>query len=206
MAMPANIGRLDQFEEGKSLGGDGGEVEIIPHTAAAPTMTSKSRTRARSRHGFEPVSAKIKPVSGGSLTQIPDIEHSAGRDTSRGSGAFRMRVPTFSPETRLLNAKLRKCRLFLECRALPARDRVGWLCSQDSNLGMAEFKLPSRVCERGLSNDGAISVVNARISAQIGLPRLSKKSHKVTKYGRSPMTGKRGFAAPLAVRLSTGSH
>jgi hypothetical protein len=32
-----------------------------------------------------------------------------------------------------------------------------WLGRQDSNLGMAELKLPSRVCERKLSNDGAIS-------------------------------------------------
>jgi hypothetical protein len=41
MAMPANIGRLDQFEEGKSLGGYAGEVETIPHTAVATAMTSR---------------------------------------------------------------------------------------------------------------------------------------------------------------------
>jgi hypothetical protein len=39
-----------------------------------------------------------------------------------------------------------------------------WLGCRDSNPGMAELELPSRVCERGLSNDGAISAMRTHLS------------------------------------------
>jgi hypothetical protein len=57
---------------------------------------------------------EAKPVSGRSLTQISDIENSASRDTPWDSRAFGEWRPTFSPETRLLTANLRKCRHFAE--------------------------------------------------------------------------------------------
>jgi hypothetical protein len=41
MAMPANSGGLDQFEEGKSTGGHAGEAEAILQLAASSPMTSR---------------------------------------------------------------------------------------------------------------------------------------------------------------------
>jgi hypothetical protein len=41
MAMSADGDGLDQFEEGKSVGGHAGEVEAIPYTAVAPSMITE---------------------------------------------------------------------------------------------------------------------------------------------------------------------
>jgi hypothetical protein len=41
MAMSANGGWLDQFEEGNTAGGRAGDVEAIPYPAVSPAMTSR---------------------------------------------------------------------------------------------------------------------------------------------------------------------
>jgi hypothetical protein len=41
MAMSADGDGLDQFEEGKSVGGHAGKVEAIPYTAVAPSMITE---------------------------------------------------------------------------------------------------------------------------------------------------------------------
>ena len=95
-------------------------------------MESKSGGSVKGR-GFEPVSAPTQPVSGRSRSQISDIENSSSRDSSRNSRPSVRDALDFSPETRLVAANLRKCRLFAECAELPGRDRCGWLGSEDSN-------------------------------------------------------------------------
>jgi hypothetical protein len=65
--------------------------------------------------GFEPVSAEAQPVSGCLRAQISDIEKSSSRDSPPDSRPSVQDARNSSPETRLLAANLRKCRLFAEC-------------------------------------------------------------------------------------------
>jgi hypothetical protein len=80
--------------------------------------SGKSLRRIRaagSRRGFEPVSAETQPVSGRLRAQISDIEKSSSRDSPPDSRPSAEGARNSSPETRLLAANLRKCRLFAEC-------------------------------------------------------------------------------------------
>src|SRR5258706_9220357 len=89
---------------------------------------------------FEPVSAKTQPVSGHTTCQIPDIENSCGRDSSRKTPPSVGSARFSSPKTRPLPANPRECRRFSHTWKSHRRDRTGWLGCQDSNLGMAESK------------------------------------------------------------------
>ncbi len=98
---------------------------------------------------FEPVSAKTQPVSGHTTCQIPDIENSCSRDSSRKTPPSVGSARFSSPKTRPLPANPRECRRFSHTWKSHRRDRTGWLGCQDSNLGMAESKstmLPSLQC------------------------------------------------------------
>jgi hypothetical protein len=87
---------------------------------------------------FEPVSAKTQPVSGHTTCQIPDIENSCGRESSRKTPPSVGSARFSSPKTRPLPANPRECRRFSHTWKSHRRDRTGWLGRQDSNLGMAE--------------------------------------------------------------------
>src|SRR6266446_2325134 len=80
--------------------------------------------------------------------QIPDIENSCSRDSSRKTPPS-VGSPRFSsPKTRPLPANPRECRRFSHTWKSHRRDRAGWLGRQDSNLGMAESKSPRRAIAR----------------------------------------------------------
>jgi hypothetical protein len=87
---------------------------------------------------FEPVSAKTQPVSGHTTWQIPDIENSCSRDSSRKTPPSVRSARFSSPKTRPLPANPRECRRFSHTWKSHRRDRTGWLGWEDSNLGMAE--------------------------------------------------------------------
>jgi hypothetical protein len=53
--------------------------------------------------------------------------------------------------------KPRKCRAFSHTRKCRRRDCTGWLGCQDSNLGMAEIKIQTRLFSAGM--DGTIIVL-----------------------------------------------
>src|SRR5258707_14899659 len=72
--------------------------------------------------------------------QIPDIENSCGRDSSRKTPPSVGSARFSSPKTRPLPPNPRKCRHFSDSRKFLRRDPGGWLGRQDSNLGMAESK------------------------------------------------------------------
>src|SRR6266436_2859379 len=88
-----------------------------------------------------PVSAKTQPVSGHTTCQIPDIENSCGRDSSRKTPPLVGSARFSSPKTRPLPANPRECRRFSHTWKSHRRDRTDWLGRQDSNLGMAESNL-----------------------------------------------------------------
>src|SRR6266446_633424 len=100
---------------------------------------------------FEPVSAKTQPVSGHTTCQIPDIENSCSRDSSRKTPPSVGSARFSSPKTRPLPANPRKCRHFSDSRKFLRRDPGGWLGRQDSNLGMAES--PQVVCPGRLAHE-----------------------------------------------------
>jgi hypothetical protein len=88
---------------------------------------------------FEPVSAKTQPVSGHTTCQIPDIENSCSRDSSRKTpprweaADFPRQRPAHCP----LPANPWECRRFSHTWKSHRRDRTGWLGREDSNLGIA---------------------------------------------------------------------
>src|SRR5260370_6719637 len=106
---------------------------------AWPTIPALMRLMS-SQATFEPVSAKTQPVSGHTICQIPDIENSCGRDSSRKTPPSVGSARFSSPKTRPLPPNPRKCRHFSDSRKFLRRDPGGWLGRQDSNLGMAESK------------------------------------------------------------------
>src|SRR6266849_1742031 len=104
-------------------------------------MAISALTRLMSSQAtFEPVSAKTQPVSGHTTCQIPDIENSCSRDSSRKTPPSVGSARFSSPKTRPLPPNPRKCRHFSDSRKFLRRDPGGWLGWQDSNLGMAESK------------------------------------------------------------------
>src|SRR6266404_3996945 len=106
---------------------------------AWPTIPALMRLMS-SQATFEPVSAKTQPVSGHTTCQIPDIENSCSRDSSRKTPPSVGSARFSSPKTRPLPANPRECRRFSHTWKSHRRDRTGWLGRQDSNLGMAESK------------------------------------------------------------------
>src|SRR6266478_5677692 len=106
---------------------------------AWPTIPALMRLMS-SQATFEPVSAKTQPVSGHTTCQIPDIENSSSRDSSRKTPPSVGSARFSSPKTRPLPPNPRKCRHFSDGRKFLRRDPGGWLGCQDSNLGMAESK------------------------------------------------------------------
>ena len=106
---------------------------------AWPTIPALTRLMS-SQATFEPVSAKTQPVSGHTTCQIPDIENSCSRDSSRKTPPSVGSARFSSPKTRPLPANPRECRRFSHTWKSHRRDRTGWLGRQDSNLGMAESK------------------------------------------------------------------
>jgi hypothetical protein len=46
MAMPANSGALDQFEERNATGGHASEVEAVSNPAVSPSMTARDDPEA----------------------------------------------------------------------------------------------------------------------------------------------------------------
>src|SRR5258707_6836733 len=106
---------------------------------AWPTIPALMRLIS-SQATFQPVSAKIQPVSGHTTCQIPDIENSCSRDSSRKTPPSVGSARFSSPKTRPLPANPRECRRFSHTWKSHRRDRTGWLGRQDSNLGMAESK------------------------------------------------------------------
>src|SRR5260370_14458563 len=106
---------------------------------AWPTIPALTRLMS-SKANFDPVSAKTQPVSGHTTCQIPDIENSCSRDSSRKTPRSVGSARFSSPKTRPLPANPRKCRRFSDSRKFLRRDPGGWLGRQDSNLGMAESK------------------------------------------------------------------
>src|SRR5713101_3448909 len=79
-------------------------------------------------------------VSGHTTCQIPDIENSCSRDSSRKTPPLVGSAGFPSPKTRPLPANPRECRRFSHTWKTRGRDSAGWLGRQDSNLGMAESK------------------------------------------------------------------
>src|SRR5258707_1328452 len=77
--------------------------------------------------------------------QIPDIENSCSRDSSRKTPPSVGSARFSSPKTRPLPANPRECRRFSHTWKSHRRDRTGWLGRQDSNLGMAESKSAPRI-------------------------------------------------------------
>src|SRR5258708_2955044 len=102
---------------------------------AWPTIPALMRLMS-SQATFEPVSAKTQPVSGHTTCQIPDIENSCGRDSSRKTPPSVGSARFSSPKTRPLPANPRECRRFSHTWKSHRRDRTGWLGREDSNLGM----------------------------------------------------------------------
>src|SRR5229473_7246803 len=108
----------------------------MANNASLPALTRLMSSQAT----FEPVSAKTQPVSGHTTCQIPDIENSCSRDSSRKTPPSVGSARFSSPKTRPLPANPRECRHFSDSRKFLRRDPGGWLGRQDSNLGMAESK------------------------------------------------------------------
>src|SRR5258708_17692365 len=78
---------------------------------AWPTIPALMRLMS-SQATFEPVSAKTQPVSGHTTCQIPDIENSCSRDSSRKTPPSVGSAQFSSPKTRPLPANPRDCRRF----------------------------------------------------------------------------------------------
>jgi len=92
---------------------------------AWPTIPALMRLMS-SQATFEPVSAKTQPVSGHTTCQIPDIENSCSRDSSRKTPPSVGSARFSSPKTRPLPANPRKCRRSSHSRKRRRRDRTGW--------------------------------------------------------------------------------
>jgi hypothetical protein len=95
---------------------------------------------------FEPVSAKTQPVSGHTACQIPDIENSCSRDSSRKTPPSVGSAQFSSPKTRPLTANHRECRRFSHTWKSHRRDRTVWLSTQSSAnpsplIGATDFAL-----------------------------------------------------------------
>ena len=102
---------------------------------AWPTIPALMRLMS-SQATFEPVSAKTQPVSHHTTCQIPDIENSCSRDSSRKTPPSVGNAQFSSPKTRPLPANPQECRLFSHTWKSHRRDRTGWLRRGDSNSCM----------------------------------------------------------------------
>src|SRR5258708_6209016 len=120
-------------------GSDRPNVLKVAQSVPGPTIPALMRLKS-SQATFEPVSAKTQLVSGHTTCQIPDIENSCSRDSSRKTPPSVGSARFSSPKTRPLPANPRECRRFSHTWKSHRRDRTGWLGRQDSNLGMAESK------------------------------------------------------------------
>src|SRR5258708_31357074 len=123
-------------------GSDRPNVLKVAQSVPGPTIPALMRLKS-SQATFEPVSAKTQLVSGHTTCQIPDIENSCSRDSSRKTPPSVGSARFSSPKTRPLPANPRECRRFSHTWKSRRRDRTGWLGRQDSNLGMAEIKIPT---------------------------------------------------------------
>ena len=136
---------------------------------AWPTIPALMRLMS-SQATFEPVSAKTQPVSGHTTCQIPDIENSCSRDSSRKTPPSVGSARFSSPKTRPLPANPRECRRFSHTWKSHRRDRTGWLGRQDSNLGMAESK--STCFAFDFKDHSEKSAEIRRVSQSIGWTRI----------------------------------
>src|SRR6266436_4187785 len=101
---------------------------------AWPTIPALMRLMS-SQATFEPVSAKTQPVSGHTTCQIPDIENSCGRDSSRKTPPS-VGSPRFSsPKTRPLPANPRECRRFSHTLEITPQ-RPHWLADDAVSIGL----------------------------------------------------------------------
>jgi hypothetical protein len=148
---------------------------------AWPTIPALMRLMS-SQATFEPVSAKTQPVSGHTTCQIPDIENSCSRDSSRKTPPSVGSARFSSPKTRPLPANPRECRRFSHTWKSHRRDRTGWLGRQDSNLGMAESK--SAALPLGYAPKSAGPYLRKRARSIARPPRVDRPSHRRFPAGR----------------------
>src|SRR6266851_10147362 len=111
---------------------------------AWPTIPALMRLMS-SQATFEPVSAKPQPVSGHTTCQIPDIENSCSRDSSRKTPPSVGSARFSSPKTRPLPANPRECRRFSHTWKSHRRDRTGWLPWKDSNRSASISNRSARI-------------------------------------------------------------
>ena len=101
---------------------------------------------------FEPVSVITQPVSGRSRTKISDIENSSSRDLPRDLRPSVRGGRYSSPETGLLAANPRKCRLFAERRRHPEETIVaGWAARIRTAMCRIRARLKNQLHRRPLT-------------------------------------------------------
>ncbi len=170
---------------------------------AWPTIPALMRLMS-SQATFEPVSAKTQPVSGHTTCQIPDIENSCSRDSSRKTPPSVGSARFSSPKTRPLPANPRECRRFSHTWKSHRRDRTGWLGRQDSNLGMAESK--SDAGGETVVTDTSCSPTAHRCESSTGRARAVAGSHQLDSFiPRSAHRSRAGGAGQkcILVRLKS---
>src|SRR5258707_7087125 len=125
-------------------GSDRPNVLKVAQSVPGPTIPALMRLKS-SQATFEPVSAKTQLVSGHTTCQIPDIENSCSRDSSRKTPPSVGSARFSSPKTRPLPANPRECRRFSHPWKSDHKQPTGWLTTQSRS----DWSPPQIPCLKG---------------------------------------------------------